>query len=222
MDVQSCMKATLFALAIIGMVTLLPRMYSCVRIFFAESLPSIVSAVVAPKCLFVFSNIIVVYLVSQSKLSRSSREPLNLDNRAGGRDEGDVQHGRQEEDEVVMGVLLPTIIEEPIKKQENMEVEEEHGIIVVQDGVQMDPVEEEGDVVLCDVHDMRQEKVEEFELVQAEKAKVGIEEQESAAEEELEEAEVPPADELNRRVEDFIARFNMERQLEARMLVCCY
>lgn len=42
-------------------------------------------------------------------------------------------------------------------------------------------------------------------------------------EEMIEEEDVGlPTDELNRRVEDFIARFNMERQLEARMLVCCY
>ncbi|KAL6623188.1 hypothetical protein ACP70R_033067 [Stipagrostis hirtigluma subsp. patula] len=222
MDVQSCMKATLFALAIIGTVTLLPRMYSCLRIFFVESLPSIVSAVVAPKCLFVFSNIIVLYLVSQSKLSRSSRELVNIDDGAGARGEGGVHHGREEEEVVVREDLLPKIVEGSIQEQENMVVEKAHGIIVVQDVVQMDPVEEEGDVVLCDPHDMRQEKVEEVELVEAEEAKVGIEEQESAVEEELEEAEVPPADELNRRVEDFIARFNMERQLEARMLVCCY
>jgi hypothetical protein len=47
------------------------------------------------------------------------------------------------------------------------------------------------------------------------------EEQECTAMQELQETDLPPADELNRRVEDFIARFNMERQLEAKMLVCC-
>jgi hypothetical protein len=37
-----------------------------------------------------------------------------------------------------------------------------------------------------------------------------------------EEATELPADELNRRVEDFIARFNMERQLEERTMVVCF
>lgn len=40
-------------------------------------------------------------------------------------------------------------------------------------------------------------------------------------EEDCEESTELPTEELNRRVEDFIARFNMERQLEARMVVCC-
>lgn len=45
---------------------------------------------------------------------------------------------------------------------------------------------------------------------------------EEEGEEEEEDETGLPTEELNRRVEDFIARFNMERQLEeARMIVCC-
>ncbi|XP_074575975.1 uncharacterized protein LOC141832374 [Curcuma longa] len=50
------------------------------------------------------------------------------------------------------------------------------------------------------------------------------EEEEEGEEEEGEEEEEEgwlPAEELNKRVEDFIAMVNMQRKLEARMLICC-
>ncbi|KAK3139754.1 hypothetical protein QOZ80_5AG0389600 [Eleusine coracana subsp. coracana] len=127
MDVRSGMRATLLAITFLWVGTSLPHIYSSTRAFFLESLPSILTAAMEPKCLFVFSNIIVVILVSESKLSRRRGEGFGAE-----------------------------------------------------------------------------------------------EEQECAAIQELQETDLPTADELNRRVEDFIARFNMERQLEAKMLVPCY
>ncbi|XP_062202778.1 uncharacterized protein LOC133905088 [Phragmites australis] len=228
MEVQSCIKATLPALAILCMVTWLPHMYSCIKTFFLRSLPPVVSAVVAPKCLFVFSNIIVVFLVSESKLSQSSSEPLNAAHDASARDDG-LLHDRQEEEEVgiVTEALRPTITGESKHEQENniiMVVDEEQDTSVVNEGVQMNQCEEEGDhLVLHEVDEVLGEVEEEggeLGLVLGEEVSGELEQ--LCAAEELEERDLPPADELNRRVEDFIARFNMERQLEARMLVCCY
>lgn len=54
-----------------------------------------------------------------------------------------------------------------------------------------------------------------------EQGRVELREETMEEEDSMEEEMGLPTDELNRRVEDFIARFNMERQLEARMLVCC-
>ncbi|XP_062203511.1 uncharacterized protein LOC133905767 [Phragmites australis] len=230
MDVQSCVKATLLALTILCMVTWLPHMYSYLRAFFLETLPSVVSAVVAPKCLFVFSNIIVVFLVGESKVSRRSSGPLNTtdDNAAAtARGEGYVLHDGQDKEEVVLEDLLPMITGESKQEQEDnmlMVVEEEQDTSAVHEGVHMDQSEEErSHLIVHELDEMQGELEEEggiLELALGEEVSGDVK-QECAAAEELEEMNLPPADELNRRVEDFIARFNMERQLEARMLVCC-
>ncbi|RLM99637.1 uncharacterized protein C2845_PM06G28390 [Panicum miliaceum] len=192
MDVRSCMKATLLAILILSVVTWLSHLYSCIKNFM-ESLPSVVSAIIAPKCLFIFSNIIVVYLVSESKLSRRRSKLMKTGNEAAARDEDMLQDSRkQHADHGLTEVLLLTILGESKHEQENkmaMEEEEEGGDLELELGEEMS-----GDV-----------------------------QRERAVDEESEEWDLPRVDELNRRVEDFIARFNMERQLEeARMPVCCY
>jgi len=183
-----------------------------------ESLPSLVSAVVTPKCLFVFSNIIVVFLVRESKLSRRSSEPLNVvDDNIAARDEG-VLHGCQKQEEVlVTEALLPAIPENTkqgrLERRTVMGVGEEQDAAAVNEVVKMDRCEDE--VIHSGLYQVDEVQEEVEELVSA---GVG---QDCSAEEELEERCLPPADELKQRVEDFIARFNMERQLEAQMLLCC-
>uniref|UniRef100_A0A0A9HI02 DUF4408 domain-containing protein n=1 Tax=Arundo donax TaxID=35708 RepID=A0A0A9HI02_ARUDO len=230
MDVQRCIKVTVLALTILSMATWFPRMYFCIRTFFMESLPSIVSAAIAPKCLFVFSNIIVVFLVSESKRSRRSAKPMNTSDNAAASSKGDTLDGVQEEEVVtVTKALLPMITAESKQEQGNsmvMVVDEEENTSAVNESVSMDQCEVDGDhFVLHEVDEVQggvEEQGGELDLVLLELQEVtGEVEQECAAEEELEERDLPPADVLNRRVEDFIARFNMERQLEARMLVCC-
>ena len=93
MDVRSCMKATLLAIIILSVVTWLSHLYSCIKNFM-ESLPSVVSAIIAPKCLFIFSNIIVVYLVSESKLSRRRSKLIKTGGNTAAKDE-DMLHDSQ-------------------------------------------------------------------------------------------------------------------------------
>lgn len=200
MDIQSCVKASLLALGLLSLATSLPHLYSCLRTFLVVSLPSVASAVTAPKCLFVFSNIIVVFLVGECKLSHGGKSPDIGDD-----DVLNDQRQEQEEEfhqeELVMETALGALVVTGASEQEeegNMAVvqEEEGSLVVLQEGhhvVQMD--QDEGSIM---------------------EVRVGF-----TLEEEEESSGLPAADELNRRVEDFIARFNMERQLEARMLVCC-
>ncbi|CAN6351685.1 unnamed protein product [Urochloa humidicola] len=246
MDVRSCMKVTLLAIIIISVVTFLSHMYSCIKIFL-ESFPSVVSAVIAPKCLFIFSNIIVLFLVSESKLSRRRSKLKKTDNESAAKDENMLQDSQKQEEVDLTQVLLPAIIGESKQEQENkmalivdeekdapvgnedvkmlIVVDEEWEASVGKDSLRMHQCEEKNnqlvlyniDEVLDDVEDAGDLELE------LEKEVSGDVQQEGPVEVEVEEWDVPPADELNRRVEDFIARFNKERQLEeARMLVCCY
>ena len=239
MDVRSSMKATLLAIIILSVVTWLSHLYSCIKNFM-ESLPYVVSAIIAPKCLFIFSNIIVVYLVSESKLSRRRSKLMKTGDIAAANDEDMQQDIQKHEDIILTKVFLPTITGVSKQEQENkmaMVVDEEKDVqmlIVVpekretsvgKDGVRVNQCKEKVNRLLLQNIDELQEEEEEggdleFELGEDVSGDV---QQERAMEEESEEWDLPTADELNRRVEDFIARFNMERQLEeARMPLCCY
>jgi hypothetical protein len=229
------MKATLIAIIFLTLVTWLSHMYSCIKNFM-ESLPCVISVVIAPKCLFVFSNIIVMYLVSESKLSRrrsNKMQKASVDTAA--RDEDMLQDSQKQEEVVLAEALLPMIIGESNQEQENkmaMVVYEEKDAPVGNGDVvpmliAMDEERETyvvNDKIVLHFVDEAHEEIQEGELEMDQGEAMGAHmEQEHTVDDEVGERDLPPADELNRRVEDFIARFNMERQLEeSRMLVCCY
>ncbi|CAN6347622.1 unnamed protein product [Urochloa humidicola] len=246
MDFRSCMKVTLFAIILLSVVIFLSHMYSCIKIFL-DSFPSVVSAVIAPKCLFIFSNIIVVFLVSESKLSRRRSKLKKTGNESAARDWNTLQDTQKHEEVDLTEVLLPAIIGEGKQEQDNnlamivdeekdapvgnedvkmlTVVDEELENSVGKDGLTMNQCEEKmNQLVLCNINKLLDELEDggDLELELGEEVSGDVQ-QEGPVEDEVEEWDLPPADELNRRVEDFIARFNMERQLEeAGMLVCCY
>ncbi|KAK3136523.1 hypothetical protein QOZ80_5BG0437730 [Eleusine coracana subsp. coracana] len=229
MDVRSGMRATLLAITFLWVGTSLPHIYSSTRAFFLESLPSILTAAMDPKCLFVFSNIIVIILVGESKLSRRRSKPLNTDNVTPATENGMLPERKEvEEVTAVTEALLPTFTGQTIQEQENnvvMVVNEDKGSSVFTQGLQMvDQCQDEVDHLyrheVFEVQRQVKDGRAEIELMLGEEFRE--EEQGHAAIQELQETDLPTADELNRRVEDFIARFNMERQLEAKMLVPCY
>ncbi|XP_072999856.1 uncharacterized protein [Typha latifolia] len=52
-----------------------PLVSSSLKLFFLVSLPNMVASLFEPKCLFILCNLIVLFLVGESKLSRSSSAP---------------------------------------------------------------------------------------------------------------------------------------------------
>ena len=207
MEVQTCLKASLLTFTILlSMAASFPHSYSCIRKFLLVSLPSVATAVVAPKCLFVFSNIIVVFLISESKLSHAGGRSESVRRSTGGDDvavTGDVPRQRQEEevpeDEApVMEVLAPMMI------TGEREQELAADVVVVEK-----EKEEKEDTTLLGQEAARMDEGEEEE--EAGGVELTIQLQEERA--------LPPADELNRRVEDFIARIIKERRIEERMLL---
>lgn len=192
-------------------------------------LPSFVLAIVAPKCLFVFSNIIVVFLVGESKFGHPKVDKENVSAVV----EGDmVVHDKEGEEEVVVDLVILAITGddqcEELEDEEFVVLEEQVDALLSSDGVEIDQIGDEGhdlavgEVVISDMMRKEEEGVVDQLVLEDEEVLVEVERYRHEAEEAVEERDdLLPADELNRRVEEFIARFNMERQLEARMLVCC-
>ncbi|KAG1331427.1 hypothetical protein COCNU_02G013950 [Cocos nucifera] len=185
--IQCCLTVVMLGLFLLSP-HWLPTMFSSMRKFFLVSLPNIGAIIFRPKCLFIVSNIIIIFLVGESKLSKSPS--------------------------------TPDIYEEYVARKQSIQ-RLSRGEVKVVESVKEEIVKEES------VRDPSVEdtKVEDEEVEEREKSG-GVEEKEVVEMEreceELDEEEETglPAEELNRRVEDFIAKFNMQRRLEARMLVC--
>jgi hypothetical protein len=186
-QLQAFSRATLLGLVLASMVTLVPHGLSCLRGLLSVSLPSAASAIVTPKqCLFIFSNIIVVFLARESKLLSQNGA------RSSPSGEGDEIDALVRE----LAVFEPSIKENHAAAEET--VGEERGV---------------GEAAVL---------MSTQQLGHCETSSTTLGVKEMPEEEGEEEATDLPADELNRRVEDFIARFNMERQLEERTMVVCF
>ncbi|RWR87012.1 DUF4408 domain-containing protein [Cinnamomum micranthum f. kanehirae] len=162
----------------------LASLCSFMKLFFFGSLPNIGAFVFGPKCLFVLGNMIVIYLVGESKLvgSSSSDSPTS--------DAYDeyVKHSRG---------LIKLSTKERKEKSEVSLVEE--NVEVVTETIVEDE-EKKG----------REEEKKGREDKNMKKGVVDLDREEEFG---------LPADELNKRVEDFIARVNEQRKLEAKMMV---
>lgn len=155
----------------------LPCLCSSIKHFLFSSIPNVWSSLVNPKSLFVVGNVIVAFLVGESKIVGprcSSPIGENLERKQSVRSSNSEQ--RKEED----GNRRRCLIEESTKGDEVTEVKERE--------IEEEEIEEEQEVM------------------------------EGGGEKEEDEAGLP-AEELHKRVEEFIARVNKQRWLEAKEFV---
>ncbi|PRQ39852.1 hypothetical protein RchiOBHm_Chr4g0429751 [Rosa chinensis] len=185
-----------------------PNSFYTIKHLLFNSLPNTWSWFVNPSCLFVVVNFIVVFLIGESRISgKQSSSPAD-----------------QVYDEYVARTRSlrgrPSTTVQEIKKEEK--------IVVKMDGPKEDNAngiedrKEVDEVPLKEESDGQDEDFEECEenVIENEKNE---EEEEKEMEEEHEQEEEDavgiPAEELNKRIEDFIARVNKQRLLEARFLI---
>ncbi|XP_031476810.1 uncharacterized protein LOC116248264 [Nymphaea colorata] len=201
----------------------LPPLCTCIKSFAFVSVPKAVTYVLRPKILFVISNVIVFILLGESKLLGSSNSAPDIYDEYVKRKKSYNQKlcvPAAAEKEVCYEEK--PVIESSILKVKNMKDtvkdEEENGD---EDGEEMegkqtieDLEEEEKEIEakrgIAELNEAEEEEQEAEEI----EAKRGIEELEDEEEEEC----GLPVDELNKKIEDFIAKFNQQRRLEARML----
>ncbi|XP_004310226.1 PREDICTED: myelin transcription factor 1-like [Fragaria vesca subsp. vesca] len=204
-----------------------PNSFYAIKHLLFNSLPNTWSWFVNPSCLFVVVNCIVVFLIGESRIMSRKQSLSPVDHvydeyvartrSLRGRPSTTVQEIKKQEKIVLMTMDDPKEdnangIEDHTEVNEVLPLKEDSG-----DGHDEDFEECEGNVTENEIHD---EEEEEKEILEEENEQEDDKEQEK--EEEEEEAIGIPADELNKRVEDFIARVNKQRWLEARFLVGSY
>ncbi|XP_058093125.1 protein MNN4-like [Magnolia sinica] len=190
-------------------------LFSSMKIFFSVSLPNIGAFIIDPKCLFIVCNVIIIFLISESKLScPSSTSPdiydeyvrrsqsLRRQSILQEKEKRSEVCSNEGDEEIVKHVIVEE--EEEGKEKEGEEREEEEKKEKGGEEKEEEEKKEKGG----------EEKEEEEE--EEKKKEEGGEE----LEEEGEGENGTEADELKKKVEDFIARVKKERMLEASLLLC--
>jgi Domain of unknown function (DUF4408)/Cotton fibre expressed protein len=218
---------------LLSSLTWMPQVYHSFLLFFSVSLPNIISVAVAPKSLFVVSNLIVIFLFGESKLDKSTRknehECVTVGEKAGYSGLERKMFSYENSREMNVGII-----------QENKEAEavaavEEKNIVEIVAKREEIGAREDGDKPERECEEMEtrldedKKENEHEELLEREQEKMemrdgedNIESEHEEIEREEEESEQWAAEELNRKVEDFIAKVNMQIRLEARMAISCY
>ncbi|XP_042381075.1 uncharacterized protein LOC121973788 [Zingiber officinale] len=140
----------------------LPCFFSSAKFFIAKA----IAMAAGPKFVFMVSNVIIVVLVGESRLSKKPAERVEI-----------------YEEYLIKSQRAQSLAMAEVKEKEGFDDEAKEEALIEEKEEEVSEVEEE--------------------------------------EEEVEGEGSLPAEELNRRVEDFIAKVNLQRQLEAKMLICC-
>jgi|UniRef100_A0A803QYE6 hypothetical protein len=175
------------------------------------SLPTICSSFLNPKCLFIVFNVIVAFLVGESKLlgSSSSSQQSSLathDIYSEYVERSQSLHGQKR----IITSSTSTIIPEEKEELQKLEIiEKEENVYEEEEGVVLDQVEYHDEEEKHDHDDDDMAETKHFK-----------ENSDDGGEDESADG-LLPTEELNKRVEEFIARINKQRWLEAKMMICC-
>ncbi|KAJ4766027.1 hypothetical protein LUZ62_076402 [Rhynchospora pubera] len=200
---------------VLSSLTWLPQVYNSLILFFSVSLSNIISVAVAPKCLFIVFHLIVIFLFGESKLGKCTKK--------------EVQDYVAISEKVEYFGVERKMLSYEISKETNVGIIEENEVegIVQESDVEVVAVVEEKDIVEV-VAEREETGIQEFDEAERECEEIErreyeeMELKELEMEREEEEIEGWPAEELNKKVEDFIAKVNMQLRLEARMTISCY
>ncbi|KAJ9169295.1 hypothetical protein P3X46_017502 [Hevea brasiliensis] len=195
--------------------------YSIKQFLFLSLTSTTYSSFFSPKCLFLVVNVIVVFLIGESILVGSHSSPA-----------GEIYDEYVERSRNLRGVPSSATLQE---KEVELNLNEEKRVTIVQDEQVKEEIKQvieeteteefhevEAEAQEEEVHQVETEAQEEVEAEAEAKAnQTEIEEEyEEEKERDGEEETSLPAEELKRRVEEFIARVNKQRWLEeARLLV---
>ncbi|KAJ3671849.1 hypothetical protein LUZ60_007928 [Juncus effusus] len=198
-------------------VTWVPQVYSFLSIFFSVSLPSILSMVIAPKCLFIVSNMIILFLFGEFKTcictsdndSCHVRVSEKLEENSERREMAALEDAKERDVEIVEEKtemeLVPLVEERELElSEERNETEKIEVVETEHQLVKTDRIEGEGEMEMVEYQD-EMERTEGEEEMEREEEMEGL-----------------PTEVLNRKVEEFIAKVNLQRRLEARMAILCY
>ncbi|GLT61379.1 hypothetical protein SLA2020_340900 [Shorea laevis] len=185
-----------------------PSLHSSMKHFRLISLPCIWSSFFNPKCLFVVVNVIVIFLVGESKLVSTSSSPSD-----------DIYNEYVDRSRSLRRAVSTSHEKSMIIKDEKVEEKEVELIIKEVSSVENKQEEEEKE---------NHEKVETVEEDDEEKEKEGEEEaarvpltlmEDKERRDKDEEEDGLPIEELNKKVEEFIARVNKQWWLEVNSLL---
>lgn len=191
-----------------------PSLCSSMKLFLSLSIPNKFSSFFSPKCLFIMVNVIVVFLVGESRFGGSHSSPV-----------GEIYDEYVERSWSLRGVSAHQDKAEESKLEVNL-VDQETNVqdkeVVLEEEVAELTSKEDKEVAVKEEDDREVNELTskgKKDVHEEVKAKEDRHEEKEISEEE-EESGLPP-EELNRRVEEFIARVHKQRWLQAQLLVCC-
>ncbi|KAG6653866.1 hypothetical protein I3843_05G097000 [Carya illinoinensis] len=196
-----------------------PSLCCTMKHFLSTSLPNLSAVFVNPKCLFVVVNVIVVFLVGESKLVASNSSPV-----------GDLYDEYFERSQNLRRQKYSTF-QEIRKVEKNSETQDAGYNIIDQDAclreeesnrpdekeekkLEMNLIEDSSASSTTRIEGKEVIKEKEKEVVKVEEEKEVNVKAEDDVEDEEEETGLP-AEELNRRADEFIARVNRQMWIEA-------
>lgn len=197
---------------------------SAIKAFFLFTLPCVGAYVMTPTCLFVVCNVIVIILVGESKMVGSASSSSSSSDLYDDYVRQIKSRSLKSVPVVLHQVGQQKLLEYSTASRENqLKIDEEND-----EENEHEDEEKKEDEIEEDPQDQKEDRGEEEEEREDE------EEEDEASEEEEEDKleEVNESncgeeednylltEELNRRVEDFIARVNRQRRIEADMLLC--